>query len=154
MRGVNRPILAVPSQLGLGHLGSSIKRCENSMRCAKDEAAVHNLYLRFLSIELAVAYRNHQTKGEGTDVRNPRRTKLRKPRLNRAQRLRVSKRDASLDWLTAQLFDGVDPTELHSSDPRRERVEYWVRIGQPLLPLCARSRAFLIVPGMRISQEV
>jgi hypothetical protein len=154
-RGVKRPVLAVSSQPRLRHLRCSIENCENSIRDAKDEAAVHTLYMRFYAVELAVAYKDFQTKEQKkANILNSPRRNIRKPRIDQEKSLRESKRDKSLNWLTAQLFDDVDPGKLHSGDPRREKAKYWVRIGQPLLSLFVRSRAFLIAPGMRISQEV
>ncbi|KAJ2982468.1 hypothetical protein NQ176_g1363 [Zarea fungicola] len=63
-------------------------------------------------------------------------------------------RDTALDLLTGKVFgDAVNMYKLSDKDPRRKRVENWLRIGCPLLTFVNHFGFIgLIAPGMRISQ--
>ncbi len=64
-------------------------------------------------------------------------------------------RDTTLDLLTGRVFgDAVDMYKLSDKDPRRKRVENWLRVGCPLLTFTNHFGLIgLIAPGMRIPQN-
>ncbi|KAF1739601.1 hypothetical protein CRV24_001537 [Beauveria bassiana] len=115
------------------------KRC----RDAKSRLAFNTLEWRLLAIDVANIYvqeKSHEDNRRSTW---------------RAMGYKIhGARDTTLDLLTARIFGAdVNMYKLSDKDPRRKRVESWLRIGCPLLTFTKHfGFAGLIAPGMRIKQ--
>lgn len=115
------------------------KRC----RDAKGQLALNTLEWRLLAIDVARIYM--QEKSDENELRSAWRAMGHKVH---------GGRDITLDLLTGRIYGAdVNMYKLSDKDPRRKRVESWLRTGCPLLAFTNHfGFAGLIAPGMRIRQ--
>ncbi|PQK16850.1 hypothetical protein BB8028_0007g00510 [Beauveria bassiana] len=145
---------------GLTRLRRCLEFTEDTAR--KSKSAVHMLSLRIYAVQLAIAYQDYKEAAESQSAARPlnqgrrkqKRKQKRKPLSDgKRRKARKCQRDTSLDWMTAELYEDIDISNLAATDPRRVSVRYWLRIGEPLVPMFNYCPALLIAPGMQISQE-
>ena len=155
--------LQADSETRLGPLLNCIENWEKLLKNSRDATAIYTLYWRVYCMTLAEEYQNFTMKLQTTSGTTPspapkkrKRKRQRKQHLHQQddiQRPRSCFKDQSLNWLTAELFGNVNPHTLSTSDSRRTRVRYWLRVGQPLLDYVKLDPAILVAPGMRLNQE-
>lgn len=145
LRGYKRPQHHIQSQQSRPEqLASLIDNADCRIRDDKANEARHVLEWRCLAMEIAIMYTNMKPKVHD----------IRKSWTVATGKKPDSKRDLVIDWLTGQLFSSVENIyKLGSVDWRRKKVEYWLRVGCPVLAFRNHCGfAALIAPGMRISQ--
>jgi hypothetical protein len=136
--------LVQPHQPWVEQLPKLFDNAERHIRDDKCKLAQHTLEWRLLAIDVARVY------VEEKHNENERRSTW------RAMGYKVhATRDTTLDLLTGRVFgDVVNMYKLSDKDPRRKRVENWLRVGCPLLTFTHHFGLIgLIAPGMRISQN-
>ena len=136
--------LVQPYQPWIQQLPKLFDNAEKHIHDDKCKLAQHTLEWRLLAIDVAGVY------VEEKPLENERRC------LWRAMGYKVhATRDTTLDLLTGRVFgDAVNMYKLSDKDPRRKRVENWLRVGCPLLTFTNHFGFIgLIAPGMRISQN-
>ncbi|ATY58375.1 hypothetical protein A9K55_003631 [Cordyceps militaris] len=116
---------------------------ERRRRDAKSQLALNTLQWRLLAIDVARIYM--QEKSHEDELRSAWRAMGHKVH---------GARDITLDLLTGRIYGAdVNMYKLSDKDPRRKRVESWLRTGCPLLAFTNHfGFAGLIAPGMRIGQ--
>ncbi|OAQ58996.1 hypothetical protein VFPPC_11491 [Pochonia chlamydosporia 170] len=144
LRGRLRPKNSTPSELPrVRQLPELIENAQEDLKRDGAYKKLHSLKWRCLLMEVATMYANKQP--DENEIR--RIWTLSSPKKSHAGR------DVTIDWLTGQLYNLENFYTLDAKDWRRQKVEYWLRIGCPALTLVNHCGfAALVAPGMRISQ--
>lgn len=121
-----------------------IKKAQKALEHDNAIKGLHTIKLRCLLIELATMYVNLDAKKH----------ELRKSFQQAGNKLHGN-RGVVLDYLVGQLYDSVPMFSLlEPKDPRRKKVEDWLRIACPLLSITNYCGfVALIAPCMRICDE-